>query len=148
MWKKLDEPVLRGGFVVKRSMFALLSLCIAFGTFAPAFADDDGGLDKAVQGSLLPIRIAGVGTGLVVGCPIAVVRETGRTYVHLTSGAADKVGGHTSAPSCVLAQFFAAPASLVVGPAKGMYLGSKNAIVHGFNEPFNPESMTLGKLEE
>ena len=134
---------------MKKSNFAwALSLCMAFGTFAPAFADSDEGLDMAVQGSLLPIRIAGVGTGLLVGCPIAVLRETTKSYVHYTEGAADKVGGHALLPACILASFFSAPASLVVGPAKGMYAGTKNGFVHGFDKPFTPQSVSLGNMEE
>lgn len=134
---------------MKRTASVLaLSLCMAVSAFAPAFAGDDSGLDMAVQGALFPVRLLAVGAGVVVGTPIAVLRETTKSYVHYTSGAADKVGGHDNAGSCVLANFFSAPVSLVVGSGKGVYAGTKNGIVKGFNEPFNKDSFSVGSLEE
>lgn len=137
---------------MKRSNLALaLSTFMALGTLAPAFAataDDNSGLDKAVNGSLIVTRIGGLGAAMVVGVPIAIVRETHKSFVSITNGTADKCGGHDFGPSCVLASFFSLPASLVVGGAKGTYVGTKNAVTHGFNEPFNTESFSVGKMEE
>ncbi len=37
-------------------------------------------------------RVGGIGAGVVVGTPIAVVRESVKSYIDLTQGAADSVG--------------------------------------------------------
>lgn len=133
---------------MKRSAFGLvLSLFVALGTFSPAFAGEEGGLDMAVQAGLFPVRIAAMGAGIVVGTPISIVRETTKSYIHYTSGAADKVGGHNNGASCALANFFSAPVSLVVGSGKGVYAGTKNGI-DGFNKPFNPASFSVGASEQ
>ncbi len=134
---------------MKSSNLALaLASLLAFGTLAPAFADDNTGLDKAVNGSLIVTRVGGLGAAMVVGMPIAIVRETTRSYRGLTNSAADKVGGKDFGPSCLLVSLITAPAALVVGGAKGTYIGSRNAVTHGFNDPFNSESFSVGKLEE
>jgi hypothetical protein len=135
---------------VKRSNLVALALSsfIALGAIAPAFADDDTGLDKAVNGSLIVSRVGGLGAGLFFGVPIAIMRQTTSSYKSMTNGAADKVGGHDFAPSCALASIVTLPAALVVGPLKGTYTGTKNAVVHGFNEPFAAGSFSVGKLEE
>jgi hypothetical protein len=125
----------------------VLSAVLALGTMAPVLADDGSGLDKAVDGSLIVPRLAGMTAGVVVGTPIAVLKQTTRSFVHITSGAADKVGDHTFAPSCVLATFFSFPASLVVGSTKGVISGTKNGI-NGFGSPFNFDSFSLGNLNE
>ncbi|MBS1954965.1 MAG: hypothetical protein JST89_12320 [Cyanobacteria bacterium SZAS-4] len=134
---------------MKSSKIALaLAALLATGSVAPAFADDDSGVDKAANASLIVTRIGGLGAGLVVGAPIAIVRETTRSYRGLTESAADKVGGKDFGPSCLLVSLVTLPASLVVGGAKGTYIGSRNAMKHGFNDPFNSDSFSVGKLEE
>ncbi len=114
---------------------------------APALAADNDGLDSAVNGSLLVTRVGGMAAGLVIGTPIAVVREIGHNYMHFTEGAADKVGGHDNAPACVLASLFSLPAALVVGSVKGVYVGAKNG-VGGFNTPFQADSFSSRNLDE
>ncbi len=134
---------------MKSSKLALaLSALLAMGSLAPAFAGDDSGVDKAANASLIVTRIGGLGAGMVVGAPIAVTRETIRSYRGLTESAADKIGGKDFGPSCLLVSLVTLPASLVVGGAKGTYIGSRNAFKHGFNDPFNSESFSVGKLEE
>ncbi|HEY9678841.1 MAG TPA: hypothetical protein V6C76_12595 [Drouetiella sp.] len=125
---------------------AVLASLVAFGTVVPAFATDDG-VDKAVNSSLVLTRIGGVGAGLLVGTPVSVVRQTCRSYKGLTESAADKVGGKDFGPSCLLVSVVTLPASLIVGGAKGTYMGSR-AAAHGFNDPFNAQSFSVGKLEE
>jgi len=124
-----------------------LSLCMVLGTVAPAFADSDAGLDHAVDGSLIVTRVLGMGAGLVFGTPVAVGRETTKSFINLTSGAADKVGGHNFMPSCLLACFFSVPAAVIVGTGKGVYAGTKNGL-NGFNTPFAQDSFSMGSLEE
>jgi len=126
---------------------AAISMCMALGTVAPAFADSEAGLDHAVDGSLIVTRVFGMGAGLVLGTPVAVARETTKSYIDLTSGAADKVGGHDFMPSCILASFFSIPAAIVVGAGKGVYAGTKNGI-NGFNTPFAQDSFSMGSLNE
>ena len=125
-----------------------LAALVAMGSVAPAFADDDTGLDKAANASLIVTRVGGLGAAMVVGMPIAVVRETTRSYRGLTNSAADKVGGKDFGPSCLLVSLVTLPAAMFVGGAKGTYIGSRNAMKHGFNDPFNSDSFSVGKLEE
>ena len=125
-----------------------LAALVAMGSVAPAFADDDTGLDKAANASLIVTRVGGLGAAMVVGMPIAVVRETTRSYRGLTNSAADKVGGKDFGPSCLLVSLVTLPAAMVVGGAKGTYIGSRNAMKHGFNDPFNSDSFSVGKLEQ
>ncbi len=129
-----------------------LAVLAGLSGFSPAFADGDEPLDKVVNGSLIVTRVGGLGAGLVVGTPVAVVRESLKTYVSFTQGAADKVGekigGKDNGPLCAVVSLVTIPASLVVGGAKGLYYGGKNGFVHGFNEPFHPDSFSLGKLDE
>jgi hypothetical protein len=47
-----------------------------------------------------------------------------------------------------LASVVTAPAAVVVGGGKGVITGGKNAVIHGFNEPFAPKSFSIGNLEE
>jgi len=117
----------------------------------PALAEDEP-LDMVTQGSLMVTRVGGVGAGLVVGTPVAVVRETFKSYVGFTQAAADKVGGKMggkdNGPVCAVVSLVTLPASMVVGGAKGVYYGAKNGVCTGFNQPFHPDSYSLGALEE
>jgi hypothetical protein len=133
---------------VKRSKFVLvLSLLMSLGTFLPTLAAEEG-LDKAVDGSLVVTRVGGLGAGLVLGTPVACIKESIKSVKDLTSSAADQVGGHESGPRVLLVGLFTVPVGLAVGGVKGVYFGTKNALVHGFNEPFHPNSFSLGTLEE
>jgi hypothetical protein len=134
---------------VKSSKIALaLASLLAIGSLAPALAADDTGLDKAADASLIVTRVGAVGTAMVVGMPIAIARETTRSYRGLTNSAADKVGGKDFGPSCLLVSIVTLPAALFVGGAKGTYIGSRNAVTHGFHDPFASDSFSVGKLEE
>jgi hypothetical protein len=134
---------------VKSSKIALaLASFLAIGSLAPALAADDTGLDRAANASLVVTRVGAVGTAMVVGVPIAIARETTRSYRGLTNSAADKVGGKDFGPSCLLVSIVTLPAALFVGGAKGTYIGSRNAATHGFRDPFISDSFSVGKLEE
>jgi hypothetical protein len=122
-------------------LVAALALVLSAG-FAPAFAADDP-LQQAVDSSLIVTRVGGVGTAMVVGTPVAILRQTHKSYVHMTTAAADKIGGHDCGPCCLLASVVTIPASLVVGPATGTYYGAKNAFSKGFSNPFSPASFSL-----
>jgi len=136
--------------VKRTNVAATLSLLMMVASFAPALAkDEEGALDKSVQGCLMVTRVGGVGAGLVLGAPVAVVRETISSYISMTQGAADKVGGAIGGKdngiACGAVSLVTAPAAVVVGGAKGLYYGSKNGMMHGFNEPFSPASFSITK---
>ncbi|MCI0350986.1 MAG: hypothetical protein L0Z53_16290, partial [Acidobacteriales bacterium] len=97
---------------MKRSnLAAALSLLLMMANISPAFAGDEP-LDKAVNGSLIVTRVGGVGAGVVLGAPVAVVRETITSYIDFTGAAADKVGGKDCGPCCLLVSLVTVPASL------------------------------------
>lgn len=137
-----------GGYIVKRSKLAVaLSLVMSLGALSPVMAADEG-LDKAVDGSLIITRLGGIGAGMVLGVPVAVVRQTVKSYKDLTNKAADKVGGHEFGPSVGLVSFVTLPAAMIYGGATGTFYGTKHAFADGFNKPFHPDSYSLGKLED
>lgn len=125
----------------------VLVLALLASNLLPAIAGEEG-LDKSVDGSLIVTRVGGVGAGLVVGTPVACIKESIKSVKDLTSHAADQVGGHEFGPSVLLVSVATVPAGLLVGGVKGVYFGTKNALVHGFNEPFHPNSFSMGDLEE
>lgn len=136
-----------GGLTVKNLKAFALSAVMAAGLVTPALASDDG-VEKVVDGSLIVTRMGGLGAGMVIGTPVAVTRQVVKSYKDMTEKAADKVGGHEFGPSCALVSLVTVPAALVYGGATGVFYGSKNAFVHGFNEPFHPDSFSVGKLED
>lgn len=125
-------------------LVALVALSMALGVTAPVMAADGGGLERAVDGSLIVTRVGGVGASLVLGTPVAIVRDTVHHYATWTPALADHVGGKDFAPSVALVSLATVPASMVWGATTGTFHGSKNAFVHGFNEPFHPTSFSLG----
>jgi hypothetical protein len=127
-----------------KKLAALFAFAMALGmTTAPSFAAENSGLERAVDGSLIVTRGAGVGAAAVVGTPVAITRDTLKYYTHWTSALADKVGGHDFAPSCALVSLVTIPTSMVWGATTGTFRGTKNAMVHGFNEPFTHNSFSL-----
>lgn len=130
-----------------KNLVALVALSIALGiTAGPVSAADSAssGLERAVDGSLIVTRVGGVGASLVLGTPVAIVRDTLHHYKTWTPDLADKVGGKDFGPSMGLVSLATVPASMVWGSVTGTFHGSKNAFEHGFNEPFSPKSFSLG----
>ncbi|HEY9734062.1 MAG TPA: hypothetical protein V6C89_19285 [Drouetiella sp.] len=129
-----------------------IALSLTVLTIAPmsaARADEDGLRDAARQTVRLPLRAAGVATGLVVGVPMAVTRRASNRMIEYTNSFADKIGGHTSAPPVIFASIVGLPYGLLVGSAEGVYMGGTNAIQQGVEKPFSLESLSLSeKLEE
>ena len=129
-----------------KKLAALAALSMALGIVSPALADDKGGgLERAVDGSLVVTRVGGVGAAAVLGTPVAVVRDVLHMYKTWTPDLADKVGGKDFAPSVALVSVATVPASLVWGGVCGTFHGTRNAVTKGFNEPFHPDSFSLGK---
>lgn len=130
---------------------AALALVAMLGVSSPAMAADEEPMEMVTQGSLIVTRTAGLGAGVVVGTPVAIVRQTYKNYVSFTQSAADKVGekmgGKDSGPVCAVCSLVTLPASMVVGGAQGVYYGVKNGVVSGFNQPFHPDSFSMGELE-
>jgi hypothetical protein len=124
-------------------LVAALALLLSAG-FAPAIAADDP-LQQAVESSLMVTRVGGIGTAMVVGTPVAIIRQTRKSYVNWTEKTADKIGGHDCGPCCLLASVVTVPIALVVGPATGTYYGTKNAFSKGFSNPFSPASFSLAE---
>jgi hypothetical protein len=133
--------------VIKKVMSLAIAALAVAAVAAPAFAADDN-MDKVVQGALLPTRVGGVAAGVVVGTPIAIVRQSVKGYKDLTEKCADKIGGKDCGPACLLVSVVTLPAGLVYGGATGTYYGMKNGIMDGFQTPFHPDSFSVNKLEE
>jgi hypothetical protein len=97
--------------------------------------------------AMFPVKALAVGAGLVVGTPVAVVRQTAERSMGITGDFADKIGGKDSLPPVLFASVLGVPFGLLVGSAEGVYFGGKNAIQHGVEKPFSKESFSLGELE-
>jgi hypothetical protein len=73
--------------IKKIGLLALLALTLN----TPAFAESEGTMAK--QALMLPVRMAAIGSGMVVGIPVAIVRRTGSRSVEFTEKFADNIGG-------------------------------------------------------
>jgi hypothetical protein len=136
---------------VKLSRLAgVLSAVVLLGMGQASFAaDKSDGLQTAVDGALMVTRVGGIAAGTIVGTPVACVRETWKFYTQWTPELADKLGGKDCGPSCAIVSVASLPAAMIWGTVNGAYVGTKNGVTHGFNEPFTRESFSLGKeLEE
>jgi hypothetical protein len=110
-----------------------------------AKTSSDGGdtnMDKVVEGSLVVTRAGGVGAALVLGTPVAIVRDTYKDYTTWTPSLADHIGGHDFAPSVALVSLVTVPTSIVWGTVTGTFHGAHNGLTLGFTEPFNPASFS------
>lgn len=126
----------------RSSLAAVISLCMAIGIVSPALADDEA-LNKVVDGSLMVTRVGGVGTGVVVGTPVAVVRDSVKYYTHWTPAFAEHVGGKECGPCMGLVSLVTLPSALVWGGVTGVFHGTKNGVTKGFEEPFHPKSFSV-----
>lgn len=128
---------------------ALLATTIALGIGLPMFAAETKGsgdhMETVVDGSLIFTRAGGVGAGVVLGTPVAIVRDTYKSYTTWTPALADQIGGKDFAPSCALVSLVTVPASMVWGTVTGTFHGTRNGLTKGFTEPFNPASFSITK---
>lgn len=131
----------------KKVMSLAMSLVACVAAAAPAFAGDDA-MDKVTQVALVPTRVGGVAAGVVLGTPVAIVRESYKSYKDLTNAGAEQIHGKECGPACLLVSVFTLPAGLVVGTVKGTYYGLKNGVMDGFQTPFKPDSFSLGDLDK
>jgi len=133
---------------VKKQVLGLAMIMVASaGAVAPVMAADEA-MEKVTQAALLPTRLGGVVAGTVLGTPVAVVRESYKSYIDLTGKGAEAIKGKECGPACLLVSVFTLPAGLVVGGVKGSYYGLKNGFMKGFETPFHPDSFSLGELDE
>jgi hypothetical protein len=128
---------------------ALLAMTIALGIGSPMFAAEstgsEGGLETAVDGSLMVTRAGGVGAALVVGTPVAIVRDSYKYYTDWTPSLADHVGGKDFGPSMALVSLVTLPAAMTWGTVTGTFHGVRNGFTEGFQEPFNAKSFNITK---
>ncbi len=124
--------------IKKIGLLALLALTLN----TPAFAESEGSMAK--QTLMLPVRMAAIGTGMVVGIPVAIVRRTGSRSVEFSEKFADNIGGKEHMIPLGMASLMGVPFGMVVGTAEGMYSGGRNSINHGWEKPFSLETYSMG----
>ena len=129
-----------------------LALMAVMGISGPvAMAADEEPLEQVTQASLMPTRLGGIGAGVLVGTPVAVVRQSVKNSIDFTGAAADKVGepigGRDNGPVCLVCSLVTVPVGIVAGTFQGVYYGVKNGVVGGFQTPFHPDSFSLGELD-
>lgn len=127
---------------MKKSLIAALSMLTMASTVAPVFAADDDSLEKVINGTMMITRVGGLGTGIVIGTPVAMTRRTVSTYKAWTNELADQVGGHEFGPSVLLVSLVTAPAAVAWGGLTGAFYGTRNAVSH-FNEPFSANTFSV-----
>ncbi len=129
---------------MKKSAISVLSLvALTASVCLPAFADQDY-TTMAKNTAMFPVRTLALGTGVVVGTPIAVVRRVSNRCIEYTGNMADKIGGKKSLPPVLFASLLGVPIGIVSGSAEGIYYGGKNAITNCVEHPFSKDSFSLG----
>lgn len=124
----------------KIGLLALLALTL---NTAPAFAESEGSMAK--QALMLPVRMVAIGSGMVLGIPVAIVRRSGARSVGFTEQFADNIGGKEHMIPMGMASLMGVPFGLVVGTAEGVYSGGRNSINHGWEKPFCLDSFSMGE---
>ncbi|MGH9551891.1 MAG: hypothetical protein ACRD3W_21075 [Terriglobales bacterium] len=129
---------------MKKSLALSLALAVcAVGAITPAQADDTSLKGCAVNAVMLPVKAVGIGTGMIVGVPMAILRRSSNRCIECTETGADHLGGREHGPPMVLAAVLGYPMGMIVGTGEGLYAGTRNAIQHGSEKPFSLASMSL-----
>jgi len=132
---------------VKKSAISILALVsIALGAAAPAFADNDYAT-MAKDTAMFPVRALALGSGVLFGTPIAILRCAATRTTGFTRSGAEAIGGKSSLPCLVLASPLTVPFGLLAGTAEGCYYGPKHAIENCLEHPFSKDSFSLGEME-
>lgn len=128
---------------MKKSFLTLLAaVAMTTALCGPARAEDFK--EMATNAAWFPVKALAVGTGMVVGIPVAVTRRSSNRCIEYTQNFADKIGGKEHIPPMVFASFMGMPFGLLVGTGEGVYFGGKNAITHGVEEkPFQLSTFSL-----
>ncbi len=134
---------------MKKSISAFLAaLALASTLNAPAQAEDTKTM--ATNAAWFPVKALVVGSGMVIGIPVAITRRSSNRCLEYTRNFADNIGGKEHIPPMVFASLMGIPFGLISGTAEGVYYGGKNAIVNGSSEkPFQLATFSLesGELE-
>ncbi|MBI1269805.1 hypothetical protein GC174_05180 [bacterium] len=124
---------------------SLTSLMVATGIIAasaaPCLAADAQEMAKGY--AMFPVKALAIGTGTVVGIPIAITRRASSRSVEFTQNFADQIGGHENIVPSAFAMLMGVPFGLLVGTGEGVYYGGKNGIVNGYESPFSLSSFSL-----
>lgn len=97
--------------------------------------------------ALIPVKLLAVGSAVVVGTPIAVVRHEAARLDEYSEAVGDELNSKDGNLLLVGASI---PGQILrsVGTAgEGILDGSYNAIHHGMQEPFSDQSFSLENLE-
>lgn len=124
---------------------SLFTFLVAFGLLAassaPCFAAD---AQEMAQGyAMFPVKALAIGSGTVVGIPIAITRRASSRSVEFTQNFADQIGGHENIIPSAFGMLMGVPFGLLVGTGEGVYYGGKNAITNGYETPFSLASFSL-----
>lgn len=134
---------------MKKSLYTLLAALALTSTLSgPAKAEDSK--EMATNAAWFPVKAVLVGSGMVVGIPVAITRRCSNRCLEYTRNFADNIGGKEHIPPMFFASFMGIPFGLIAGTAEGVYYGGKNAIVNGAGEkPFQLATFSLepGELE-
>lgn len=104
--------------------------------------------EMAKNAAMFPVTLAGVGTAMVVGTPIAITRQVSVRIREYTGTMADNIGGKEHFPPNLFASFMSVPFGTLVGTAEGIYYGPKNAVGKGWEKPFSVDSFSLGDMDD
>ena len=105
-----------------------------------ADSKSSAGSDRS-SASPLPIRLLSFTTGFVVGTPIAIGRCA---YKQTRAGTKDLVGDSTNPLLVVPATIISIPFGIMGGPFEGVGSAAVNSWKGSGQDPFGPESFSLG----
>ena len=110
---------------------------------APCFAQSAQEMAKGY--AMFPVKALAIGSGALVGIPVAIVRRSSSRSIEFTQNFADyeKTGGHENIVPSAFAMILGLPFGLIVGTGEGVYYGGKNAINNGYESPFSLASFSL-----
>lgn len=135
---------------MKKSIISALALvAVSVMTSLPAFAEHENNYSEMAKNTaMFPVRTLALGSGIVIGTPIAIVRRVSNRCIEYTGNMADKIGGKNSLPPVLFASVLGVPFGLIAGTAEGVYYGGKNAIDNCVEHPLSKDLISLGdKLE-
>lgn len=126
---------------MKKSLLTILSV-LALANCGAAQAEDMK--EMAKNTALFPVKALAVGTGMVVGIPVAITRRSSNRCMEYTQSFADNIGGKEHIHPMLFASIMGMPFGLLVGTGEGVFFGGRNAINHGIEEkPFNLATYSL-----
>lgn len=126
---------------MKKSLLTLLSV-LAFTACGPANAED--AKEMAINTAMFPVRALAIGSGMVIGIPVAITRRSSNRCMEYTQNFADKIGGKEHIHPMLFGSLMGMPFGLLVGTGEGVFYGGRNAINHGVEQkPFSLATFSL-----